>query len=192
MNAASTTAPKPSRLAADVARTLALSNQAIQFLKPTLSPRQFFDALVAVPLLDDAIRFLAAALPKREAVGWGVACVKDSLGKLHDPIAAKALLAAEAWVKDPSEANRQAAGAAAETAGYGTSTGCLAAAAFWSGGSLTPPHLPPVAPRDDLTATGVNGALLLASAATAAGPEVAKAKFVALGGEIAAGRLKVH
>jgi hypothetical protein len=192
MNAAPSAVPKPARLASDVARPLSLSDKAVQLLTPTLSPRQFFDTLVAAQLLDDAIRFLAAALPKREAVGWSVQCVKDAIPKPLEPAAAKALAVAEAWVKEPSEANRQAAGAAADVAGYGTAMGCLAAAAFWSGGSLTPAHLPPVPPRDDLTGTAVTGAILLASASATAGPDPAKVKYVAMGGDVASGRLKVY
>src|SRR5579872_1008171 len=164
MNAAPTTVPKAARLASDVARPLSLSEDAIKQLSPSLTPRQFFDALVVAHLDDDAIRFLAAALPKREAVGWGVLCVKDGIVKPVEPTASKALAAAEAWVKEPSEANRRNAETAAEAAGYGTVTGCLAAAAFWSGGSLTPSHLAPVPPKDELTGTAVVGAILLASA----------------------------
>lgn len=192
MNAAQTTAPKSTRLASDVARPLTLSDKAAQLLTPSSTPRQFFDTLVAAQLLDDALRFLAAALPKREAVGWGVQCVKEVLSKPVEPSKAKAVAAAEAWVKEPSEANRLAAGAAADAAGYDTPTGCLAAAAFWSGGSLAPPHLPPVPPKDDLTGTAVTGALMLASASAPNGPEPAKAKFVSMGGEVASGRLKVY
>ena len=185
-------APKPPRLASEVAKPLSLSDKAVQLLTPSITPRQFFDVLLNAPLPDDAIRFLAAALPKREAVGWGVLCIKSVLPKPSEPAAAKALALAEIWVKDPSEANRQAAGAAAEAAGYGTAMGCLAAGAFWSGGSLTPPDLPPVPPRDDLTGTAITGALFLAAVATPDGPEPTKAKFLALGAEIAAGRTKVH
>lgn len=186
-----TAPPKPTRLASDVAKPLSLSEKAVQLLAPGLTPRQFFDILVSVPLPDDAIRFLAAALPKREAVGWGVICVKTVLPKPPEPAATKALAVAETWVKDPSEANRQAAGAAADSAGYGTTMGCLAAGACWSGGSLTPPHLQPVLPRDDLTGTAITGALLLASVLDPDGPEPAKLKFLALGADIAAGRMKV-
>jgi hypothetical protein len=171
---------------------LPLSKEALQLLAPAMTPRRFFDLLAATPLLDDAIRFLAAALPKREAVGWGAACVKDVFPKFAEPNEAKALTAAEAWTKDPSEGNRQTAGTAAEAAGYDTAPGCLAAAAFWSGGSLAPPHLPAVPPRDDLTGNGVTGAILLASAAAAAGPDPAKAKFIALGADVASGRVKVY
>jgi hypothetical protein len=192
MSTSPTAAAKPSRLASDIARPLSLSEKAVQLLSPMLTPRQFFDALVLAQIPDDAIRFLAAALPKREAVGWGVLCVKDALTKPLEPTATKALATAEAWVKDPSEANRRAAEAAADPAGYGTAAGCLAAAAFWSGGSLTPAHLPPVPPRDDLTGTAVVGAILLASTVSSAGPEPAKIKFIAIGGDIASGRVKVY
>ena len=73
---------KPSRLAVDVAKTVPLSEPAAKLLTPQLTPRQFFDIIAANPALaDDAIRFLAAALPKREAVWWGVLCVKDATPK---------------------------------------------------------------------------------------------------------------
>lgn len=190
MNPAPPAAPKSGRLAADVARPLTLSEPATKLLAPDMKPRQFFDALAAAPALaDDAIRFLAAALPKREAVWWGVLCVKDAIPK-PPPEAGKAIAAAESWVKDQSEANRRAAEAAAELAGYGTPAGCLAAAAFWSGGSLAPPHLAAVPPKDELTGTAVAGALLLASIASPAGPAAAKAKFLALGADVTSGKLK--
>jgi hypothetical protein len=184
--------PPPARLATDVARSVRLSEAALKLLAPALTPRQFFDALAVVPALaDDAIRFLAAALPKREAVWWGVLCVKDALPKPVEPAAAKAVASAEVWARDPSEANRRAAEAAANAAGYGTAAGSLAAAAFWSGGSLNPPHLPPVPPKAELTGVAVAGAVLLASAAAPAGPAPAKANFVALGAQVASGRVKV-
>ena len=184
-------APKPARLAADVAKSVRLSDAAQKLLTPALTPRQFFDALAAVPALaDDAIRFLAAALPKREAVWWGVMCVKDALPKPVDPVAVKAVASAEAWAREPSEANRRSAEAAANAAGYGTAAGSLAAAAFWSGGSLTPPGLAPVPPKEELTGVAVAGAVLLAASVAAGGPAAAKAKAVALGGEVASGRHK--
>jgi hypothetical protein len=192
MNPATTTSTKPTRLATDLARPLSLTEKAVQLLSPTQTPRQFLDALVSAQMLDDAIRFLAAALPKREAVGWGILCLKDVVNKPLEPAATKALAAAEAWVKDPSEPNRRAAETAAEAAGYGTVTGLIAAAVFWSGGSLTPPNMAPVSPRDDLTGTAVTGAILLASTHSATGPEPAKFKFLELGSDIASGRVKAY
>ncbi|HSQ57401.1 MAG TPA: hypothetical protein VLM40_16890, partial [Gemmata sp.] len=93
-------APRTTRLAADVAKTVKLSDAAQKLLTPALTPRQFFDVLAAAPdLADDAIRFLAAALPKREAVWWGILCVREALGKSTDPAAVKAVASAESWVK---------------------------------------------------------------------------------------------
>jgi hypothetical protein len=181
----------PARLAAEVAKTLPLSDPAKQLLAPGQTPRQFFDALLAAALAEDAIRFLAAALPKREAVWWGCLCVRDALPKPLPEPAAKALAAAEKWARDPSEANRRAAEAAAEVAGYGTPAGCLAAAAFWSGGSLAPPNLPPVPPRDDLTGQAVAGAVLLAAVTDPAQADPTRQRFLALGQDVVAGKVKV-
>src|SRR5579871_5960995 len=127
MTPAAPTRP-PARLAAEVAKSLPLSDAAKALLTPALSVRQFFEALVAAPLPEDAIRLLAVSLPKREAVWWGCLCVRPALPTPTPEPAAKALAAAERWVKDPSEANRRLAEAAAEAAGYGTAAGCLAAA----------------------------------------------------------------
>src|SRR5687767_5465508 len=124
------------RLAADLAHALPLSDAAKALLRPDFTVRQFFDALAAQPALaEDAIRFLAAALPKREAVAWALACLRGAIPK-PTPEAASALSQVEAWARDPSDANRRACGAAAEVVGHGTAPGCLADAAFWSGGSL--------------------------------------------------------
>jgi hypothetical protein len=179
------TSPAPTRLAADLAKPLPLSEAAKALLQPAHTPRQFFQVLATNPALaEDAIRFLAAALPKREAVLWGLACVRHTLPK-PSPEAAKALTVAERWAKEPSEANRRACESAATAAGHGTPPGCLADAAFWSGGSLSAPHLPPVPPRDDLTATAVTTAILLAAVTDLPNAAALRTRFVAMGAEIA-------
>lgn len=202
---------KPARLAADVAKPVSLSAKAKALLTPALTPRQYFDALAAAALQEDAIRFLALALPKREAVWWGCVCLKDAVppppvaaqsparGRAApapppptppaDP-AARAAAAAELWTKDPSEPNRRAAGAAADAAGYDTPPGLLAAAAFWSGGSLAPPDLPVVPPREELTGIAVGGALVLAAIDEPEKAAATRARFLAAGTEIASGKGK--
>ena len=116
--------------------------------------------------------------------------MREALGKTADPAAAKAVAIAEGWVKDPSEANRRAAEAAANAAGYGTAAGSLAAAAFWSGGSIAPAKHETVPPKEELTGIAVAGAILLASSITASGLANAKRRFVALGAEVASGKIK--
>jgi hypothetical protein len=115
-------------------------------------------------LLHDAVRFLASALPKAEAVWWACRCVRTLAGATLAPPAAAAIQSAEKWAADPAEANCQAAQAAATAAGNGTPAGCAALAAFWSGGSLAPANLPAVPPPEGLTAQGVAAAVLLAVA----------------------------
>src|SRR5207253_9900463 len=119
MNPAAAPTRPAARLAADVAKALTLSDPAKALLTPALTPRQYFDILHAVPLSEDAVRFLAAALPRREAVWWACLCTRQTLGNPAPDAAAKAVAAAEKRVKDPSEPNRRNAGAAAELAGYG-------------------------------------------------------------------------
>lgn len=183
--------PRSAKLATDVAKAVSLSNAAAALLAPTHTPREFFDTLRAQPALaEDAIRFLAAALPKREAVWWALQCVRAAFPKPSLEVT-KAIAAADAWVKEPTEVHRRACGDAASAADYGTAPGCLAAAAFWSGGSLAPPHLAVVPPRDDLTATATSAAVLLAAVVDVDHIPASHAKFVALGADIASGKSRL-
>jgi hypothetical protein len=154
----------------------------------TVTSAEQLDQLIEAGAFPDAIRLLAQHLPKRQAVWWACLCARAAVGaNPADPIVA-ALGAAEAWVADPSEENRRAAMPAAEAVGYGTAAGCAAAAAFWSGGSLAPPNVPPVPPGEHLTAHGAASAVMLA--AVAREPEKAPEKsraFLRLGREIAEG-----
>lgn len=177
------------KLAAEVIKAGVLSDQAHALLKPDHTPRDFFNVLQTEPeLAEDAIRFLAAALPKREAVWWAIRCVRSAhvpAGPVA-PEAVKAIAASDAWVKEPTEARRRACGEAASTADYGTTAGCLAAAAYWSGGTFAPP-CPIAGPScDDFTATATSAAVLLAAAAQP-DPTAAHSKFVALGADILSG-----
>jgi hypothetical protein len=175
------------RTAADVAKPLSLSDEARAALTPGQSPRQYLDALLLLAKHQDAIRFLAAALPKRESVWWACLCLREALSSPLLAPAKNALEAAERWVIDPREPQRRTAHDAAEAAGWGTATGCAAAAAFWSSGSLAPANLPAVPPRDDLTAQGVAGALLLAAVADPLNAGKRQELFLKIGLEIAAG-----
>jgi len=98
-------------------------------------PTVFLQALVAAGKIEDAVTFCAYLLPRREAVWWACGCVKRALGHVAGDRAA-ALLAAEAWVKEPDDGRRQAA------LEIGTKGHCdhpltwVALAAGWTGGFL--------------------------------------------------------
>jgi hypothetical protein len=175
------------KTAAEVCRLCPPGEAAQKLLRPELTASQYLAALMEQQLDPDAIRFLAHALPKREAVWWACLCVRSARGTTP-AAAAAALYEAEKWAADPSEDNRRAAMSAAEVVGLSDPAGCVAAASFWSGGSLAPPNLPVVPPGEYLTAHGVAGAILLAAVFTepARAPEKHRA-FLKLGLDVASG-----
>jgi hypothetical protein len=176
------------RSAAEVGRKVKLGEAAQALLREPQTPRQYVDALAAAGHFADAVQFLAAALPKREAVWWACWCARQGYGKTAPAPAAVALTAAEKWVLDPSDANRRAAHATAEPAGLGTPAGAAAVAVFFSGGSLAPPELAAVAPAEHITASAAAGAILLAAVLTDPQKAAEKyQKFLAAGFDVANG-----
>ena len=176
------------KTAAEVCKHFPLGEEAKKLLREGLTPAQFLDTLIEKQHFPDAVRFLAHALPKREAVWWACLCGRAVDGSNPPPKIAAALQTAEKWVVDPSEENRRAAMPAAEAAEFKTPAGCAAVAAFWSGGSLGPPNVPVIPPGEYLTAHGVAGAVMLA--AVQSEPEKAPDKyrmFLAQGIEVAKG-----
>jgi hypothetical protein len=179
------TAPEKARTALEISGQFKLGAEAAALLAEGMQPQPFLAALQAGNHLVDACRFLAHALPKRKAVMWACACLRQVL----DPDAIEsdaALRSAECWVKDPSEENRRSALDAGEAAAVGAPGGLAGLAAGFSGGSLAPPGLPPVPPGAFETARAVSGVVLLA--AVRSQPEKASekfARFLELGREIA-------
>jgi hypothetical protein len=126
-------------------------------------------------LWTDAVRFLAHALPRREAVWWACTCARLTLPRDASPDIAASLQAAEAWVFQPTEENRRAAMQKAEAAGLDTPSAWSAVSVFWSGGSMAPAGAPPVAPAERLFATAVTSTILLAAVQTE--PQLADQKY---------------
>ncbi len=175
--------------AAGVCESAAPSDEARGLLSDGMTVRAYLDALAAQGLHLDALRVLAQALPKREAVWWGCLIAAEAMGSEPSPEAAAALESARAWVIDPTDANRRAAFPASQKVGMGTPVGCAAAAAYFSGGSLAPPEYPEVAPPAEITGKMVANAMMLA--AVIREPEQADAKraaFLRTGLEVAEGR----
>src|SRR5215472_4855496 len=138
--------------------------EAMALLREEQTPKDYLGLLTQKKLFPDAVRFLAHALPKREAVWWAWVCARRAD---PDPApAAKAVLAAtEAWT----------AHAAATDAGLGTPAGCAGLAAFFSGSSLGPTHIQSIPPGEYLYAKAVSGARTFA--AVASEPEKGPEKF---------------
>lgn len=153
----------PANTAAEICVKYEQAAEIMPLLSEGMSPVAFLDKLVEEDRLQEASRFLAHALPKREAVWWACLCAREALPDGGDETAESLLALAESWVRKPTDENRRAAMAAAEAAGFDSPASWAAVAAFWSGESLAPEDMPPVAPSDELTGTAVAAATMLAA-----------------------------
>ncbi len=163
------------KTAAEACAHFTLDEDAQKLFDAKHTPKQLLEVLAEKGCIPDAIKVLAYALPKREAVWWGCVCVRHAAGKDIPPPALKALQAAEKWVADPSDANRTANLSAGDAAGFTTAAGCVALAAYWSAGSHMPSHVEMKPPPEQWTAHAVSGAVLIA--ALEKDPEKAAEKF---------------
>jgi hypothetical protein len=152
-----------------------LGDEAMALARPDLHPREFVALLLDKALFPDAVRFVAHALPKREAVWWAWVSARRAAGDAPAPAIKAALDATEKWIAQPTDELCRRAMDAAQKAGLGTAAGCAGLAAFFSGSSLAPPEAPPVPPGEFLTAKAVSGAVILA--AVSKEPKKAPEKF---------------
>jgi hypothetical protein len=159
----------------DLCERAKVGEDAKALLKDEHAPRQFLELLIGKELFLDAIRFLAYALPKREAVGWGCLCVRHILGTEDAAKISETHVAVERWVSNPEEGNRRAAKAAADKEGLESPSALLAVAAFYSGGSIGPADFQPIAPPDHVTPQLVAGAVMVS--AVKRQPEKAAEKY---------------
>lgn len=150
--------------AQEICQMLELEEAAVQLLTPELSPAAYLQQLQNNELYPDAVRFLAMALPKREATWWACLAARHNLPETPPAPELAAIEAAEAWVYKPSEENRQLTQPLAEATKFKTPAGWAAIAAFWSGGSISAVPNVIIPPADDLTAKAVSAAIMLAAA----------------------------
>lgn len=88
----------------------------------------------------DMLRVMAAAMPIREATWWACLSARDIVGP-DDQKAPATLLAAEAWVFDPTEENMHAAFSSLELAEFDDPTKLCSACVIHSDGKLGPGEL---------------------------------------------------
>lgn len=145
------------------------------------------DRLIAAGLLTEAVDVLAHALAGPEAVTWVCRCAEATAPpELAEPDRSAAETAME-WTRTQCDETRRAAWKHAERAGLRTPEAWAAAAAFFSGESLSEPHLPVVSPAPNLAGSAVAGAVMLAAVRN--GPERRDRRlrqFLQVGNSIAA------
>lgn len=132
-------------------------------LRPEMTPRAFFDALLEQKHLADARRILAHALPCRKALWWGCLCALDVYRTEPSPSVNVVLEAICRFVQCPRDDSRRQAFELRREVRSGSLEHCLATAVFFSGGSISRPDLPYVAPKPWVTGRLVSVAVYLAA-----------------------------
>ncbi len=112
-----------------------------------------------------AATFLAAALPRHECLAWATHVLTRAGDALPDlPGRSRiALERARAWVADPGDEARRAARGAGDAADADSPERMLAAAIFYSGGSIAPAGMDPVGPPAGLSGRMAAAGIILAA-----------------------------
>lgn len=132
-------------------------------------PQQFFNSLRQNGENMQAIAFMAAALPRAEAIEWALHALPE-IERADPDYAPRRLLrdAAHRWVDEPDDENRRAIFALAENADRSWPETLLGLAIYFSGGSIAPEENAPVTADPTVCSTLVSTALQTVVAANAA------------------------
>lgn len=112
-----------------------------------------------------AVAFIGHALPRFEALAWATHVLeREAAAHALSRADRQALDHALRWLGEPNDLTRRAALEAAEAAGERAPERMLATGVFFSGGSISDPDLPPVAPAPELAGRFAAIAVTLAAA----------------------------
>jgi hypothetical protein len=132
---------------------------------PEMLTVDLINALVEEKFLSEAIRYLAIALHRREAIWWACVTHRNLSLKIDDTNEQKAWELVEEWVYNPTEENRQKTYSIAESLDFATPGSYGAMGVFWSGGSMAPPEAGLIVPPSpNLTGTAVGASILMTCA----------------------------
>lgn len=140
-----------------------------------VAPDTFFRSLRADGDVMAALTYVAAALPKLEAIHWGLASL-PAVATDDPDYAARMLLrdTAQRWLAEPDDENRRAVERLVEQANRDWPETLIGLAIFFSGGSIAPEDCPPVPAEPGLMGQLVAGAVQSVVAVGAqTGPEFA-------------------
>lgn len=154
------------RTARDFCDRFDLQTQDKAHLSDDPAPHEFLNRLIQDGQTMDAIRFLAHALPEREAVRWACSCVRRLPSCYENSTAARALAATEAWIQSPESNTHNQVQRLSQSLTYEMPTApcdwAVAAAARSQEGLSTEQQQGPGTPKH-LTAHAVAGAINLAA-----------------------------
>ncbi len=141
-----------------------ISDEAAEIVVPDATTKANVEALEKAGLYYDAIKLLAHALPKREAVWWSCLASRQAQKSDTDQPNIDALIAAEAWALKPTEENRLWCKKLAGVTKSKTPSSWAAMAASWCTGSMAKEGEPEILPPKYLYAHAVAGSVSLAAA----------------------------
>ena len=137
-----------------------------------------------------AVRYLAYALPRFEAVAWAAHLLHHwSRSSTLGVSQRQALDCVQRWLEEPNEDYRRAAHEAGENVASNSAERLLTDAVFMSGGSISEPDLPAVQPAQHVCGALAASAVLAAAYRTA-DPKAALAAACDAGEKVAAGGAK--
>jgi hypothetical protein len=140
-----------------------LDDEALAVLSTDSGLKANLERLVDEGFQLEAVRVLAHALPPRGAVWWGWGCAKQAAGdEVPDGVRA-CLEATEAWLAEPTDVRRRAAGAVGNEAKDASPASMAAMAVLLAEGSTSPPELPHTDPPPHVSAKLASGAVGLAA-----------------------------
>lgn len=152
------------KTASDICRDIDFNQQHVQELESCRSPAHFLLSLIETGHNFDATKFLARALPKREATWWACLSVQHffcEFGGLSEE--RYTLGSTEKWVFEPNDENRYAAYSSIEKLENDKPAYWAAMAAYWSGGSISPIDQPEILPLEHIYSIAVSGAVALSA-----------------------------
>ncbi len=117
--------------AADLAAKSNAAPASQALVKPGMSSSEYIHALEENKQSVDAVKALAHGMPEKDSVCWACHSSQQVADKLN-PQEKAAAQAAQAWVKNPTEANQAAAAAAASKTDFKGPGGWAAQAAAWA------------------------------------------------------------
>ena len=147
----------------EICARIKIGDEALELIAGAADTPACLKRLIDAKRYPDAVRFLAGALPRREAVWWACTAARIALPPEAKPTTLAALDAAEAWVFRPNEDTRRATKEKAEAAKLDNPAAWSAMAAFWSGGSISDAGGPAVEPDAKLLPLAVSGAVMFAA-----------------------------
>ncbi|MGD2067689.1 MAG: hypothetical protein PVI57_03320 [Gemmatimonadota bacterium] len=159
----------------EVCDTAELTEEAIALFGGGRGGLEFLKLLVEAEHYPDAVRFLAHALPKREAVWWAWTCARQAAGEEPPEEIQASLEATQRWIAEPTDELRRAAMERAQEADVGTAAGAVGLAVFLCGESIAPPEREAVPPAESLAARAISASIMLA--AVSEEPERAGEKY---------------